>query len=434
MKQVACNTRIARRTALRGLAGAASSLPGLLSPKGSRAQASATLTVGIWGDLGSVAAYKNLIARFKTVRPDIDIKLETTPFGQYYQQLDTRLAGRQAPDVFRLEYQVVGRYARSRALMDLTPQFGGAFGRAFAAPFWRAVNHEDKTFAVPQNTDTLGIFYNVDLFQKLGIKAPGAIAESWRWPEFIDVARALKKSGDVPYAFAMLWQESQGYRWLPFLYQHGGRLLGEDLRTPEIDGPTGIETIAWTQRWFGDELVPPSTAVKSHEQPAILFANGTVGMFIGGDWQMPSLAQNVSGFKWAATYMPRDVAMASDFGGSCNAISSATKNPQAAIDFMTYMTSEAAQRDFILDGQFLPARTAFIERPLDYPFRPDARRVFLEQAATVPLHLAQTVVLPEFSRINQRLADQLDLAYTSGQKPDVTAANISAAIKTIMAS
>jgi multiple sugar transport system substrate-binding protein len=86
------------------------------------------------------------------------------------------------------------------------------------------------------------------------------------------------------------------------------------------------------------------------------------------------------------------------------------------------------------DGQFLPARTTFIEHALDYPFRPDARRVFLEQAATVPLHLAETVVLPEFSRINQRLADQLDLAYTSGQMPDVTAANISAAVKTIMAS
>ena len=316
--------------------------------------------------------------------------------------------------------------------MDLSPHFDAAFGGAFAAPFWRAVNHERKVFAVPQNTDTLAVFYNADLFRALGITVPTILADSWSWPEFMRIARAVAGSGRVQHAFAMLWQESQAYRWLPFLFQHGGRLLGTDLRSPEVASAAGVETIAWTQSWFKDGLVPPSTSVKSHEQPAILFASGAIGFFIGGDWQMPFLGSNASGFEWGATFMPRDQSLASDLGGSCTAIRRTTRQPEAAIDFLRFLSSEDAQRDFVLDGQFLPVRSQLIDNPLPYSFRPEVRRVFLQQASTVPAALADTVVLPEFSRINQRMADQLDLAFTSGQSPAATAANIAAGIRTIM--
>ncbi|MFI4983539.1 MAG: ABC transporter substrate-binding protein, partial [Nevskiales bacterium] len=273
-------TKIGRRTHLRTLAGALT-MPAAIVPGCGRAQGKKEITVAIWGDVGSVTAYKNVIAKYNAVRPDVDIKFELTPFGQYYQQIDTRLAGRQAPDLFRVEFQVVGRYARSRALMDLTPHLSADYGADFQDAFWQAVTLDGRTFAVPQNTDTLAVFYNADIFEKLGIRIPGSLDQSWSWTEFMDIARLLRARGGVRFPFAMLWQASQAYRWLPFLYQHGGRLLGDDLKTPEIESAKGIETIAWTQDWFRNELVPPNTSIKSNEQPQALFANGTLGMYIG---------------------------------------------------------------------------------------------------------------------------------------------------------
>jgi ABC-type glycerol-3-phosphate transport system substrate-binding protein len=75
----------------------------------------------------------------------------------------------------------------------------------------------------------------------------------------------LQQKAGAPYGFAMAWQNA-AYRWLPFLYQHGGQLLDAELRHPQIATATGIETIAWTQSWFRDGLVPPSTSIKSNEQ------------------------------------------------------------------------------------------------------------------------------------------------------------------------
>ena len=96
------------------------------------------------------------------------------------------------------------------------------------------------------------------------------------WDEFIRIARQLKEKGNAPYGFAMGWQNSSAYRWLPFLYQHGGQMLDAELRQPQLVSPTGVETLAWTQSWFKEGLVPPSTSVKSSEQTQNLFANGTM--------------------------------------------------------------------------------------------------------------------------------------------------------------
>ena len=104
---------------------------------------------------------------------------------------------------------------------------------------------------------------------------------------------------------------------------------------------------------------------------------------------------------------------------------------EAAADFLKFLASEQSMRDFARDAALLPTRVALTHETLDYGYRPDAMKVFVEQATTVPENLARTVGLPIWSRINQRMADELDLAFTSDQSPETTGRNIDAAIRTI---
>ncbi len=401
-----------------------------IGARSARAQAPVSLTMAIWGDRTSEIAHRNVIAKYQQQKPNVDIKLEVTPFGQFYQQIDTRLAGRQAPDMFRIQYQQVGRYANGRTVVDLSPYLPADYGSAFMPAMWQAVNYAGKAFAMPYHTDTIALFYNVPLFEKLGIVAPTSLDKSWTWAEYTDIARRIKKDGGLPYATAMIWQTSNAYRWLPFLYQHGGRVLEDDFKTPLIGSRLGIETIAWTQSFFKEGLSPASTSIKSNEQPQNLFANGTLGMYLGGDWHMSFLRDNMT-TPWNVTYMPRDVAMASDMGGNCIAVSRDCKVPEVAADFLKFLASEQSMRDFARDGALLPIRTSLAHENLQYSYRPDAMKVFIEQATTIPENLARTVGLPIWSRINQRLADQLDLAFTSDQSAETTARNIDAAIRVI---
>ena len=375
-----------------------------LGRRGARAQAAATpvsLSLAGWAAQAEEDAFNAAIRRYQQVRPEVTIKLEVTGSGgQHYQQVDTRLAGRQAPDLFRVQYQQLGRYAAARAVVDLGKYLDPGYGDA----------------VMPR---------------KAGGQVPTRLEESWSWEEFIRLARAIKAAG-TPYGFAMSWQNSVAYRWMPFLYQHGGRLLSDDLSRSVLADAKGIETVAWTQSWFKEGLVPPSSSIKSSEQPQNLFANGTIGMLLGGDWQIPFLSRTMQA-EWDVTYMPRDAAMASDLGGNCVAVSRDCKNPEAAADFLKFLTGEQAMQEFVAAAQFLPVRKALAGQEIGYKLRPEAMAVFVRQAATIPEHMVATQTMPNFSRINAKLADELDLAFTSGQDAAATARNIDAQVQPLLA-
>ena len=299
-----------------------------------------------------------------------------------------------------------------------------------APAFMQAVTFKGRPYAMPHHTDTFALYYNRDMMDKAGITLPTRLDQSWSWPDFIRVAQALK-AGGAPFGFAMSWQNGTAYRWLPFLYQHGGQLLSDDLSRSQLATPAGIETLAWTQSWFRDKLVPPSTSIKSSEQSQNLFANGTVGMLMGGNWQIPFLAKNMAA-NWGVTYMPRDVAMASDLGGNCLAVSRDCKAPELAADVVKFMTGKANMQDFVTRAQFLPVRTSLMSERLPFALRPEAMQVFVEQATTIPPHLVSTVTLPVSSKINAALTDNLDLAFTAGRDPAETARAIDAQVQALL--
>ncbi len=423
-----------RRSVIKGVA-ASLALGTIGAPYIARAQSNnVTLKFSMWGDTGSTPAFEAVAAKYRELNPNVEVQIQVIPYGQYYQQLDTSITGGQPADLMRFEYQTVGRYARSAVLMDLSAHLDPKFGEDFLPAFWQPVSAEGGVYAIPQNTDTFGVFYNKNIFSAAGIVPPTELDKSWTWAEFIEVAEKLKQQPNAtPYAFAMGWGNGSAYRWLPFLYQHGGHLLSEDQKSTLINSKEAVETLAWTQSWFQKGLVPANTSVKSQENPNILFANGTLSMFVGGDWVMADLIQNIGDrFEWGATYMPRDVAMASDMGGSCTGVSKSTAHPDEAIDFIKFLTSPDVQKEFVAQAQFLPVRKS-ISDAVVYKDRQEERRIFVEQAGTVPAELARNFSLPYFAKINQVLNDQLDLAFTANQPADVTAANMEAGITQVLA-
>lgn len=423
---------IHRRTILKsGLGLGAGLLAGGLT-RPAIAQGAGELTFSVWGSDAEVAAYRALIGRFEAANPGTTIRLDVMPFGQFYQQVDTRLAGRQGPDLFRVTYQQFGRYATSGAAVDLSDYVEDGYGDAFTPAVWSAVNHDGAPYALPHHTDTFALYYNADMLEEAGIQVPTSLDTAWTWAQFIESARALKERRLGNYPFAMSWQNGSVHRWMMYLYQHGGRLLDDDLSASRINSPEGVGTIRWTQSWFQEGLVPPSTSLKSGERIQNLFVNGITPMMLNGNWQIPFVQEQMTRFRWGVTYLPRDVAMADDLGGTCAAVSRDSRNPEAAAAFLRFMVDEENMRDFVSSAQFLPVRRSLVESGIDYAVRPDEMRVFVEMTKTIPEHMVRTVTLPTWGRFNPRLTDELDLAFTSGQSAEETATNIETHVERLL--
>lgn len=407
---------------------------GLTGCGGSESEsATGELAFQTWAGEAEEKAFRDVIKRYEEQNPDVTVKMEILPFGQMYEKLDTRLAAGQAPDITRVQYQAMGRYSSQGALVDLSEYLDSGYGDAFTPGLWQATNYEDTPFGIPHHTDTYAIFYNTEIFDQLGIEVPQSLEESWTWDEFIQISNQIKESGAAKFPFAMDWQgDTQSYRWMWFLHQHGGQLLTDDLSGPQIDNTAGIETIAWNQSWFNDGLVPPSSSIKSGEEVENLFANGTTAMMLNGDWLIPFLEENMSA-GWDVTYMIQDKEMASDLGGNALAVTKDSKNAEAAADFVKFATNEENMRRFCVDAQFVPVRTSLVDQQLDFKLRPEQMNLFVEQSKTVPEQMAKEQTIPEFNKITLLMADELEAAFKTGQSPEETANNISSGIEEVLA-
>lgn len=393
---------------------------------------SGTLSFLVWAEPAEEKGFRDIIKAYEKKNPKAKIDLQVKPFDNY-QTLTTRLAAGNAPDLARIQYQEMGRFSSQGALVDLSSYLPKNYGDAFTPDLWKAVNYQGKPYGVPQHTDTMAIFYNVNMLKKVGVTSfPDSPEKAWTWSQFMNLARKLKKARVAPYPFAVGWQTS-AYRWMWFLFQHGGQLLTNNLKGPMIDNPIGVQTIEFTQNFFKENLVPPSTSIKSNEKIESLFSNGTIAMMLNGDWLMPFVQDHLKD-PWAVTYMIRDKQTASDLGGNAVAVTKDTKNPELAADFLKFLASPEQIKQFCVTAQFIPSRKKLVQEGLDYKLRPKDMDVFVKQSSTVPPKMAAEQTIPQFSAIDQVLEDQLEAAFKTGQSAKATAKNISSGIKQALGS
>ncbi len=393
--------------------------------------AKADLVLTTWNIAADLVTYRKFAAEYKKAHPGVNIKVQVTPNGDFNQYLSTQLAGGNAPDIIRNTWQQIGRWAKNGGFIALDPYLRKDYGNGFGETFWKAAQFDGKVHGIPQHTDTFGTYYSTSIMQQIGAKPPADLDHAWNWDEFVSLAREVKKAtgkAGVAYGFEGV---NTAYRWLPFLYMHGGKLMEDDGKTPAINNAAGIEAIAWFQRLYNEGLIPKSNTIKGSTTAAVenLFTSGQVGLMLWGDWIMGDIAKALPQEKWDITYMPRDKSAASDLGGNLLSVSKTSKNPAVAADFIQFVCNEKNMRYFCEKDLFLPVRTSLMKEQLDFSSQKEQMAVFSKQAATVPAAMAKVETLPDFAAINQVLADQLDLCFIGSQTPKATAANIADGIK-----
>ena len=382
------------------------------------------LRFSTWGSQVEIDTFRRISDRYEAAHRDVVIDLDEISY-RTQSSIDIELAAGVGPDVFRLEYDNVGRYSPSGAIIDLSRYVPNDLGEQFTAPVWTAVNYEGTPRALPHQTDTSAILYNKSVFKRLGLRPPERLEESWSWEEFVDVSRALKRVCE--YAFAVNWTYNGSFRWLNFLHQHNGRLLEGNFKTSAIPSQAALETMRWTQSFFTQGFAPPSDSAKSTEEVENLFATGVVGMYFDvGPQGMRDIGSTMD---WGTTFLPQDVRRAAELGGNAIAVTRDAKHPDIAADFAMFLTNEENMREFVVSAEFLPVRRSLLNEELPYKYKPDEMRVHLEQSKTVPVDLARTVTLPKFPRIARVLGDELDSAFTGGQSAEVSIENVARSIR-----
>ncbi|MGQ9631199.1 MAG: ABC transporter substrate-binding protein [bacterium] len=144
---------------------------------------------------------------YEKLHPDIDIQFLEQIVGDHDNWLITQLVGGKAPEVSNQLFSEVNRHAYKGWYTDFLPYLEKPNPYVEGNQHWRDIfldivmdtgrAPDGRMYVLPVNITGTAIFYNKDIFKKVGVSVPTT------WKEFMDIQAKIKSAGYIPFAFPM---------------------------------------------------------------------------------------------------------------------------------------------------------------------------------------------------------------------------------------
>jgi raffinose/stachyose/melibiose transport system substrate-binding protein len=205
------------------------------------------------------------------------------PIDQLDNVLSTQLAAGEGPDVF-WEGPMLMDTIRAGRVMEIT-------GADYLAPFNQAgfsiCSLNGKIYGVPSWGWFVGLWYNTEIFNKVGIKPHTT------YDEFLANCEKLKAAGYAPITFGLLDSDSGCYSLFGFLesdFYHGqgpGTRFDADYAFGKVRMATTPQLVQAVDRWkllIDRGYITRDMVGLSDEQSTAGFLSGKAAMKYGGPW------------------------------------------------------------------------------------------------------------------------------------------------------
>src|SRR5690348_12674454 len=202
---------------------------------------SVTLTVSGWSSTPAEdALVQQNLKNFEAAHPNIHINWSPIP-GDYPTKMRANVASGTVPDVFYLQPAMSSEYISSGKLLNLSPYM--ARDGVKASDYYPALINpftctSGQVFGLPKDWNSLGVFYNKQMFQAAGLSAPTA---SWTWDDFKTDAQKLTKNPGSPNSVYGVVLSADASRWGAFLLANGGTVLNKDGTQATFNNSTGVD-------------------------------------------------------------------------------------------------------------------------------------------------------------------------------------------------
>lgn len=123
--------------------------------------------------------------------PEIKFNTEGIDFNQYQTTLKTKISAGDAPDIMFGRPKMFSDIVKAGHIMDLT---GKPYINNIAESATSSMIIDGKVYGVAFDLQTMGVFYNKDMFTEAGVEVPKTYAE------FIQVCDTLKSKNITPFA------------------------------------------------------------------------------------------------------------------------------------------------------------------------------------------------------------------------------------------
>jgi len=292
-------------------------------------------------------------------------EFQLIPYEQQTQLFLAALSAGTAPDVISLDIVLHPYFNSIGAFLDLTDRINALpYRSALPEGMLHLGEADGRYYGIPYTVDLSCLVWNKELFREAGLD-PERPPQTW--DELIEYAQLLTKDFDGDgetdqYGFAIVGSSAgwQMFGFMPVVWSYGGRLLNDDGTEVLIDSPEAIEALQmWVDLIHKYEVAPKNAATWQYSDVYNAFVTERVAMMLSGNYNIITFKQDAPHLDFGITFIPRSAhgQHASFSGGNLMAITSTTKEPDLAWEFVEFAMSEDVQVEIWAREGALPVRT-----------------------------------------------------------------------------
>jgi multiple sugar transport system substrate-binding protein len=296
------------------------------------------------------------------------------------------LLGNSPYDLVYMDIVWTPKFAAAGWLRDISDRLTPEAAQEYLAEDIAGGTYQDKLYRLPFRSDAGMLYYRQDLLEQAGYQPPETFAQ------LLTISQALQQQGLVDWGYVWQGKQYEGLAamFVEILEGHGGYWVNPDSLAVGLDQPEAIAAVDFLRTAIAKQVSPPGVTTYAEEETRLLFQNGKVAFLRNWPYVYSLAADSAIAGKYNIQPMVhvKGQKSAGTLGGWGLGISTTTKHPEAAWQVLEFLSSEASQREFILETGFLPSRTALFNDPeivAKYNYYPQLLDVVQSSALRPPI-------------------------------------------------
>lgn len=312
--------------------------------------------ITVWSWDVALAHLEEQAEKFQEKHPDVEFNFEEMGVQQVYQKMTTCLqSGIGLPDIVSIEGEQMAKFGE---------KFPGKF-----AEFTDMINKDDffpikmsectvdgTVIAYPWDSGPCGMFYRSDLFEEAGIKAEDIVT----WDDFIEAGKILKEKTGSDMLCMAESRNDNVYRMM--MMELGGFYFDEE-GNPQVNSEESVKAMEMCKGMYDEGITFNNS---SWDDMVAGMSADKFACISEAVWMVGSIKDAVPDQegKWAVMPLPAFEAetevMGASNGGSVLAVPSASKNTEAAQEFVKFCMEDVEAnvegfQNYGLYPSYLPA-------------------------------------------------------------------------------
>jgi raffinose/stachyose/melibiose transport system substrate-binding protein len=307
----------------------------------------------------NLAQMQRAVDRFQELYPNVSVEITPYTFDEMIRTLPLALNGGTGPDVLYVNPLSQGqdRYARAGHLVELT-EIAAERGWLDTYPeHVIAYNNQgtpDQIFGIPYATQTIGVYYNKEIFAELDLEIPETLEE------FEALMQSVKDAGYSPVSVGGRTGWPLEHVWSQLSHTNAPVEIFAELEQLNLDvsytDPRIIESAERFASWCEAGYFNEGALATSYQEANDLFINREVVMNIGGSWA----AVNFEAADFDVGFFPTppmNPELPWNAGGQAPSnnltITVYANHPEWGLELIDYLLSEANINVFFSEGMLV---------------------------------------------------------------------------------